>query len=144
MWLALDELVNKKLAEQRRESQRLQDTVLPTLGQETNWMDGVGEMKMRIDANAFHDLARVHGGYEIFSQPDWQRWFLKRAPECKVISKSPKIQVGYRLAMVERPGLRESIPIRPEVRGQKSEGSLKPPLTADLRPLTSAKEAHAR
>jgi len=56
-------------------------------------MDGVGEMTASIDSRSYHYWAQKEPG--CWSDPKFNKEYLRDNPEARVKSKSGKIQVGY-------------------------------------------------
>jgi hypothetical protein len=66
-----------------------------------HYIDGIGEMVARIDADVYHRLGLMHG-YETIRDPDFLRILLRDNPECRVKSGSPRVTLRVQ-------GLRDSL-----------------------------------
>lgn len=96
--IALEELARKQWELQMIQAQKEQDRLAKELANtEVTAVDGFGPMVRRVHADAFHDWARKekrNGGYDIWKDNGFTRYFDKIAPECKV-KYAGKPQVGW-------------------------------------------------
>ncbi len=57
---------------------------------ERKFIDGVGEMVASIDAEVYHRLAHIHGGYGVINDWDFMSRLLRDNPEVRIKSRSTR------------------------------------------------------
>lgn len=107
---ALEELARKKWQLQMIRAQQEQDRLARELhNTEVPAVNGF-RLERRVHADAFHDWAAKEGGYEVWSDRGFLKYFDKLAPECRV-KYQRKAQVGW------TDSLPEEVPIRTDHEG---------------------------
>jgi len=87
-------LFHQKFLEEQAEAQRLADTMVREL-REARAIDGVGALKRRIPAAAYHLWGQDLGTYDCWGDKGFLHYFDRQAPEARVTCGGTKIQVGY-------------------------------------------------
>ena len=97
---ALEELARKKWQLQMIRAQQEQDRLARELhNTEVPEVNGF-RMVRRVHADAFHDWAHKEGGYEVWNDRGFLKYFDKLAPECQV-KYQRKAQVGWTESLPE-------------------------------------------